>query len=261
MTPLRQRMLDALILRGMAQRTQDAYIDAVARLARYHHRSPDTLSAEEVQGFLLYLLRERNRSRSTVNQYACAYRFLYGTVLGLDGNSFQVPLARSPQRLPEILSREELRRLFAVACSLKSRTFLMLAYASGLRLSELCHLRVSDIDSAPDRICIRVEQGKGGRDRYVPMAPDTLHMLRAWWREGRPLLWLFPGATNIEQSMNIESAQRWYRSACAHAGITKRGGIHTLRHYPAFRNMPCHCDCYVLHRRVDAAYSSGFTAP
>ena len=239
MTPLRQRMLDALILRGMAQRTQDAYLDAVARLARYYRRSPDTLSAEEVQGFLLYLLRDRNRSRSTVNQYACAYRFLYGTVLGLDGSSFQIPLAPAPQRLPEILSREELRRLFAVARSLKSRTFLMLAYASGLRLSELCHLRVSDIDSAPDRMCLRVEQGKGAKDRYVPLAPDTLNLLRAWWREGRPHLWLFRGASNFEQSMNIESAQRWYRAACAHAGITKHGGIHTLRHYPVSRNMPC----------------------
>ena len=140
MTPLRQRMLDALILRGMAQRTQDAYIDAVARLARYHRRSPDTLSPEEVQGFILYLLRERNRSRCTVNQYACAYRLVYGTVLGLDGSSFQIPLARSPQRLPEIRSREELRRLFAVARSLQSRTFLMLAYASGERLSAVVPL-------------------------------------------------------------------------------------------------------------------------
>ena len=259
MTPLRQRMLDALILRGMAQRTQAAYIDAVARLARYHHRSPDTLSAEEVQGFLLYLLRERNRSRSTVNQYACAYRFLYGTVLGLDGSSFQIPLAPAPQRLPEILSREELRRLFAVARNLKSRTFLMLAYASGLRLSELCHLRVSDIDSAPDRMCIRVEQGKGAKDRYVPLAPDTLHLLRAWWREGRPHLWLFRGATNFEQSMNIESAQRWYRSACAHAGITKRGGIHTLRHCYATHLLEAGVDLYSLSQWLGHSHVSTTT--
>jgi len=112
MTLLRQRMLDALVLRGMATCTQEAYIDAVARLARHYRRSPDTLSAEEVHRYLLHLLRERRLSRSRVNQYGCAYRFLYGTVLGLNGDAFQIPLAPAPQRLPEILSREELARLF-----------------------------------------------------------------------------------------------------------------------------------------------------
>ena len=162
MTPLRQRMLDALVLRGMALRTQESYIDAVARLARHYRRSPDALSAQEVQDFLLYLLRERQRSRSTVNQYGCAFRFLYGTVLGLDGEAFHIPLGIAPQRLPEILSREEIARLFAVTTQLKPRTFLMLAYGTGLRLSELRQLRVGDIDSHADRMCIRVVQGKGG---------------------------------------------------------------------------------------------------
>ena len=182
MTPLRQRMLDALQLRGMADRTQEAYIEAVAHLARHYARSPDKLSAEEVQRYLLHLLRERKLARSSVNQYGCAYRFFYGTVLGLDGQAFQIPLAAAPQRLPEILSREELVRLFAAACHLKSRTFLMLAYGTGLRLSELCHLRVADIDSHADRMCIRVVQGKGGKDRYVPLSEDVLQLLRAWWR-------------------------------------------------------------------------------
>jgi integrase/recombinase XerD len=135
MTPLRMKMLDALMLRGMADRTQEAYIDAVARLARHYGRSPDRLSAQEVQQYLLHLLRERHLARSSVNQYGCAYRFLYGTVLGLDGGAFQIPLAPAPQRLPEILSREEIARLFAAACHPKSRTFLMVAYGTGLRLS------------------------------------------------------------------------------------------------------------------------------
>ena len=107
MTPLRLKMLDALMLRGMAIRTQEAYIDAVARLARHYGRSPDRLSAHEVQQYLLHLLRERHLARSSVNLYGCEYRFLYGTVLGLDGATFQIPLAPAPQRLPEILSREE----------------------------------------------------------------------------------------------------------------------------------------------------------
>lgn len=141
MTPLRQRMLDALVLRGMAQRTQEAYTEAIARLARHYRRSPDTLSAQEVQAWLLHQLQDKHLSRSSVNQYASACRFLYGSVLGLDGKDFEIPLAPAPQRLPEILSRHELARLFAVARHVKSRTFLMTAYGTGLRLSELCHLR------------------------------------------------------------------------------------------------------------------------
>ena len=114
MTPLRQRMLDALILRGLAQRTQEAYIGAVVGLAKYYKRSPDELSAEQVQQYLLHLIGARQFARSSVNQYGCAFRFLYGTVLGLDGATFQIPLAAAPQRLPEILSRQEIARLFEV---------------------------------------------------------------------------------------------------------------------------------------------------
>jgi integrase/recombinase XerD len=230
MTPLRQRMLDALQVRGMAVRTQQAYIDAVARLARHYRRAPDALSADEVQAYLLHLRRERKLSCSTLNQYGCAFRFFYATVLGREGAAFQIALTRAPQRLPEILSRDELARLFAVARHAKSRSFLMLAYGSGLRLSELCHLRPEHIDSAPDRRCIRVEQGKGAKDRYVPLAPDVLEVLRAWWRIERPRPWLFAASRDPCKPLDIEVAQRWYRAACAHAGITKRGGIHTLRH-------------------------------
>ncbi len=234
MTPLRQRMLDALVLRGMASRTQEAYIDNVARLARYYGRSPHTLTAEEVQGYLLHLLRERHLSRSSVNQYGSAFRFFYGSVLALNGEAFQIPLARAPQRLPEILSREELARLFAMACHRKSRTLLMLGYGTGLRLSELCRLRVADIDSHADRMCIRVDQGKGGKDRYVPLAPDVLELLRTWWHSEHPRGWLFTGRDDA-RALDGGSAQRWYHRARAAAGITKAGGIHTLRH------------CYATH--------------
>ena len=123
-SPLRQRMLDAMQLRGKAVRTQGAYVEAVAHLGSYFKCSPSRLSSQQVQDYLLYLLRERKRSRSTVNQYGCAYRFFYGTVLGWDGDAFQIPLAPAPQRLPEILWREELARLFASACHDKARTFL-----------------------------------------------------------------------------------------------------------------------------------------
>ena len=255
MTPLRQRMLDALELRGMAVRTRETYIDAVARLARHYRRSPDALGADEVQAYLLHLLRERKLARSSVNQYSCAFRFFYGSVLGRDGAAFQIPLAAAPQRLPEILSREELARLFAAAAHVKARTFLMTAYGTGLRLSELCHLRVEHIDSAADRRCIRVVQGKGAKDRYVPLSDEVLQLLRAWWRRAHPEEWLFSAARERSRPLDVKTAQRWYRAACAHAGITKRGGIHTLRHDYATHLLEAGYDLYSLqqwlgHRQV-----------
>jgi site-specific recombinase XerD len=248
-------MLDALVLRGMAVRTQETYIDAVARLARHYKRSPDTLSAEQVQEFLLHLLRERRLSRSTVNQYGCAFRFFYGSVLALDGQQFHIPLGAAPQRLPEILSREEIARLFAVTTRPAARTFLMLAYGTGLRLSELRHLRVADIDSHADRMCIRVVQGKGGKDRYVPLAQDVLQLLRSWWHSAHPRLWLFAGHGDGSQPINDATAQKWYQAARSRAGITKRGGIHTLRHCYATHLLEAGADLHSLsqwlgHRHV-----------
>jgi site-specific recombinase XerD len=239
-------MLDALVLRGMAVRTQQAYVDAEARLAQHYGCSPDELTSDAVQRYLLHLLRERHLSRSSVNQYACAYRFFYGAVLGRRGEAFQIPLAAAPQRLPQILSREEIARLFAAAAHPKSRTFLMLAYGTGLRLSELCHLRVEDIDSHVDRMCIRVEQGKGAKDRYVPLADDVLQVLRAWWRSAHPQAWLFSGVRDASLPLDAKNPQRWYRAACAHAGITKRGGIHTLRHCHATHLLEAGVDLHCL---------------
>jgi integrase/recombinase XerD len=259
MTPLRQRMLDALILRGLADRTQQSYVEAVSRLARHYGRSPDKLTAQEVQQYLLHLLRERHLARSSVNQYGCAYRFLYGTVLGLDGGAFQIPLAPAPQRLPEILSREELARLFAAAYHLKSRTFLMVAYGTGLRLSEMCRLRVEHIDSHADRMCIRVEQGKCAKDRYVPLAPDVLELLRAWWRLAHPRGWLFGAARDPAKPMDVKTAQHWYRACRAQAGITKHGGIHALRHAYATHLLEAGYDLYSLQQWLGHAHVSTTT--
>ena len=256
MTVLRQRMLDAMVLRGMASRTQEAYIDAVAHLARFYRRRPDALNAREVQDYLLHLLRERKLARSSVNQYGCAFRFFYGTVLDLGGDAFQIPLPAAPQRLPEILSREELARLFASACHLKSRSFLMVGYGTGLRLSELCRLRVADIDSHADRMCIRVEQGKGGKDRYVPLAPDVLELLRRWWRSTRPRHHLFTARRDETQPVGRGSAQRWYYWARAAAGIKKDGGIHTLRHCYATHMLEAGVDLHTLSQWLGHSHVS-----
>lgn len=259
-TPLRRRMLDALVLRGYAQRTQEAYIEAVAHLAGHYHCGPDRLSAEQVQAYLLHLLRERHLSRSSVNQYGCALRFFYGTVLGLQGHAFQIPLAAAPQKLPQILSREELARLFEACRHDKARSFLQLAYGSGLRLSELCRLRPEHIDSHADRMCIRVEQGKGGKDRYVPLSEDVLAVLRQRWRScAAPKRWLFAAAHDPMQPLPASCAQRWYHAARAGAGISKLGGIHTLRHCYATHLLEAGVDLHTLSQWLGHRYVSTTT--
>ena len=149
MTPLRRRMIDAMVLRGFAARTQETYVSAVSLLARHHHRSPELLSDEQVRGYLLHLLQDELRSRSTVNITACAMRFLVCDVLGQAERRVQIALGKCAQRLPEVLSRAEVAALLEAPMSCKARTLLMTAYASGLRLNELCHLRVCDIDCSP----------------------------------------------------------------------------------------------------------------
>jgi len=256
MTPLRRRMLDALVLHGKAQRTQDAYISAVAQLARHYRRSPDTLSGGEIEAYLLHLLRERRLTRSTVNQAGCAINFLFGKVLGRDGSPCRIPLPRGPQTLPEILSREEIARLLACARHLKARTALSCAYALGLRVSELCALRLEHIDTAADRMCVRVVQGKGAKDRYVPLPPDLLELLHIYRRRVRSRGWLFSAATDSAQALHTEQAQRWYWHARDSAGITKAGGIHLLRHCYATHLLEAGVDLHSIsqwlgHRHVN----------
>ena len=207
MTPLRQRMRDALVLHGLAARTQETYIDAVARLARHYRRSPDTLSGDEIAAYLVHLLGERHLSRSTVNQAGCAIGFLFVKVLGRDAVPCRIPLPRGPQKLPEILSREQIAQLLACAPHLKARTVLECCYALGLRVSEVCALRPAHIDAAADRMCVRVVQGKGAKDRYVPLAAELLARLRFYWRSTRahsPLTttWLFPATHDAHQPLS-----------------------------------------------------------
>ena len=248
MTPLRQRMLDALVLRGMAARTQESYLEAVSRLARHYRRSPESLTAEQVQQYLLHLVRERHLARASVNQYGCAFRFLYGTVLGLDGQAFQIPLAPQLQRLPQVLSRAEVAAVLACAHDLRAHALLSCAYGLGLRVSELCALRVEHIDSAADRMCVHVVQGKGARDRFVPLADDLLALLRRYWQICRPRQWLFGPRTGQPRALHVQLAQRTYCRARDAAGITKVGGIHTLRHCYATHLLEAGVDLYSLQQ-------------
>lgn len=228
-TALRLRMDNAMLVRGLADRTRQSYLEAITKLTRYYRVSPDSLSSAQVEAWLLHLAKDRNLSFSTVNQAASACRLFYNTVLGLDRASFNIPMAKTPQRQPEILARTEVAALLAAARGLADRTLLMTIYAAGLRVSEACNLQIADIDSAPDRLCLRVRHGKGGQDRYTLLAPTLLAALREYWRRDKPRLWLFPNPGG-NAPIDIKTAQRRYNQARTAAHIRKTGGIHTLRH-------------------------------
>lgn len=229
MSTLRQRMDDAMVLRGFARRTRESYLACVAALAKHLRKPPDRIDAAEVQSYLLHLINERKLAYASVNQAVCALRFFYDKVLGLPARAFEIPMAKVPKRLPQVLTREEVARLIAHCHDLKGRTLLMTKYAAGLRVSEVCALRLTDIESAPERMCIKVRQGKGGRDRYTLLSPRLLEALRLYWRIARPEGYLFPNARG-NGPMNDTMAQRCYHTAREAAGIERGGGIHTLRH-------------------------------
>jgi site-specific recombinase XerD len=220
-------MLNDLRIRNLAENTQTSYLQSVTGLAKYYRRSPDQLAVQEVQDYLLHLSQERHLAWKSCNTIRHGLRFFYRITLDRPTTEFYLPCAKEPSKLPEILSHEELVRLFTVTTNRKHRALLMTTYAAGLRASEVTHLRVTDIDSA--RRCIRVEQGKGSKDRYVPLAPRLLVQLREYWRLQRPPHWLFPG-TQIGRPMSRDGAWHIYVKARERAGITKAGGLHLLRH-------------------------------
>ena len=237
MSKLRQAMIDALELRGRSDKTLESYVWWVVQLSRHYRKSPDLLSDQECQQYLLHLIRDRKLARSTVNQASCALRFFFGVVVGRESVRFTIPMARAPQKLPEILSRQEVARLLSCARQPTMYALLVCAYGLGLRASELCGLRPEDIDSHVDRMCVRVRQGKGAKDRYVPMSKGLLQALRTYWRNSgpRPRHWLFTAKADRDEPITLEAVQRGYYGARRQAGITKAGGVHTLRH------------CYATH--------------
>ena len=245
MKPLRQKMLNDLRIRNLAENTQTSYLQSVTGLAGYYHRSPDQISVQEVQDYLLYLSQERHLAWKSCNTIRHGLRFFYRVTLGRPATEFYLPCAKEPSKLPEILSHEELVRLFTVTTNRKHRALLMTTYAAGLRASEVTRLRISDIDSG--RMCIRVEQGKGQKDRYLPLAPQLLAQLREYWRQLRPPQWMFPGS-QIDRPMSREAAWETYVKARDKAGITKAGGIHLLRHCFATHLLEAGTELVVIQR-------------
>ncbi len=225
MTPLRKRMIRELELRRKAPTTVSSYVKAVEELARYYRRSPDRISTEEIRSYMHFLIVKKKLSYSSCNHKIVAINFFFREVVRRKVN-LRVPMKRSG-RLPEPLSREEVARLLDVAENQKHRVLMMTAYSGGLRVSELVRLKPQNIHS--DRMLIRVNQGKGRKDRYTLLSQRLLDELRAYWRESRPELWLFPNQTRTDHMPTCTPARAFYRLK-QRAGITHGHGIHTLRH-------------------------------
>ena len=229
MSPLRSRFCDYMTLRGFSPRTHESYLHAMIELARYYRRSPDQLSNEEIQAFLVHVITVRRLAWSTVNVYFSAYRCFYEKVLRWDRADFHIPPRGRSHHRPFVLSRQTVKQILQAPRNLKHRALLAMVYGSGLRVSEVCCLRPHHIESSPDRMMVRIEQGKGHKDRYTILSQTALDILRTYWRAYRPGPWLFFGRDKL-QPMCSGTALQVYNQACSRAGVIETHGIHSLRH-------------------------------
>jgi len=227
MTALRHRMREDLQLRGLAPRTQQCDVQAVHQLAQHYRRAPDQLSEEELRQYFLFLLNEKQVAESTFRIHLYGIKFFYEITLQRPWPVLALVRPRKSQKLPLVLSPQEVRSLLALVDHPKARMCLRMIYACGLRLTEGTQLQVSDID--PQRMLVRVRRGKGGKDRYVPLAERTLELLRAYWQLEHPRPWLFP-ARRQPIPLSPTSLQKTFKAVVRQSGIAKDASIHTLRH-------------------------------
>jgi integrase/recombinase XerD len=251
-SPLRQRMIDDMTIRRFGEETQRHYIIAVRDFAAFLGRSPDLAKADDLQRYQLHLTAAGS-SPARMNAISTALRFFFRTTLGRPEVVSRLPTLPMPERLPVVLSPDEVFRLINHARGLKYRAALSVAYGCGLRISEIAHLKVADIDS--ERMLIRVEQGKGRKDRYVMLAPDLLVLLRQWWKVKRPLGWLFPGQ-QLSLPITTRQLDRAMKEAATAAKLGKRVSMHTLRHSFATHLLEQKVDIRVIqtllgHRKLD----------
>ncbi len=263
-SPLRQRMIDDMTLRKLAPKTQAAYLRAVVKFTRFFGQSPELASPEDLRRFQLQLV-EMDVSPTTINATLTGLGFFFGVTLERPAALKRMSRVRKPQKLPRVLSVEQVERLLAGACNPKHRAALAVAYGAGLRASEVVHLKVSDIDS--ERMIVRVVQGKGRRDRYAMLSPSLLELLRACWRHGqargkmRPGGWLFPGQNPLNPLSTRQLNRACHRAAQA-ADLDQRVSMHTLRHSFATHLLENKVDIRVIqvllgHRKLEttARYS------
>ena len=227
MTTLRQRMLEDMSIRNLAENTKLSYLQQVSLYAKYFDRSPSLLGPQEVRDYQVYLTLERKLSAASIGIATSALRFLYKVTLKQNWQSDDIPMPKKPFKLPIVLSQEEAQHFLNCIAYTKHRAILMTAYAAGLRISEAIHLLVTDIDS--QRMVIRVDQGKGNKDRYVMLSPRLLEELREYWKSERPTTWLFPG--NIPgRPITKDAVEQACQKAHKASGITKPITPHSLRH-------------------------------
>jgi len=255
MTPLRQRMLEELQRRNYSQTTIDSYILAVKEFAKYCNKSPDLLGAEDVRRYQLYLINMKKLAPQTVKVRMSALRFFYWKTLKRRDLHFDdLPMPKEPMKLPVVLGSGEVTQLIEGASSLKQRTRLMILYGTGIRRSELRLLKLTDIDSK--RMVIHIRQGKGRRDRDLPMTPKLLEALREYWRSARPAVYLFPSPRKVDgQERPISSKTVWHtcHAAAVRAGLTKAIHPHTLRHSFATQHMDSGTDLRTIQHLLGHA--------
>ena len=263
-SPLRQRMIDDMTLRKLNPRTQAGYLRSVVRFTRFFGQSPDLASPEDLRAFQLHLV-EQGASSTSINGILTGLTFFFRMTLDRPSAMKRMSRVPQPQKLPHVLSVDEVARLLRGATNLKHRAVLSVAYGAGLRASEVVHLKVTDIDS--DRMILRVVQGKGQRDRYAMLSPSLLVLLRAWWRQGhaqgkmRPGGWLFPGRNPVNP-LSTRQLNHICHAAAALAELDQRISMHTLRHSFATHLLENKVDIRVIqvllgHRKLEttARYS------
>ena len=231
MTVLRQKMIEDMQLRGFALRTQEAYLLAVRQLARYYNKSPDQVTEEELRQYFLYLKNVKHAARNTCTIALCGIKFFFQHTLGREWKTFDFLRPPHEHKLPVVLSVEEVGRILNCVHHQRYRVCLTLIYACGLRLLEGVRLRVTEIDG--ERKMLHLHHGKGGKDRYVPLPPACLKMLRRHWQTHRNPVWLFPAlrmGRQANQPMNESALQRAFRAALKESGVRKKATVHTLRH-------------------------------
>jgi len=251
-SPLRRRMIEDMTIRKFAPRTQEGYIRAVKNFSAFLGAAPDTASFEDVRRYQLHLVSS-GTGVPTINHSLTALRFLFMVTLRKPDVVIHLPFVREARRLPVVLSPEEVARLLEAAPGLKYKAALSVAYGAGLRASEVISLKITDIDSA--RMVIRVEQGKGRKDRYVMLSEHLLALLRAWWKVARPQGWLFPGQNPVNP-LTTRQLNRACHAAAQVAEIDKRVSLHTLRHSFATHLLEQKIDIRVIqvllgHKKLD----------
>jgi integrase/recombinase XerD len=251
-SPLRRRMIEDMTVRNFAPKTQRDYVQRIKNFTAFFGRSPDTASAEDIRRYQLHLAAS-GVGTPTLNQAVSTLRFFFKITLGRPDLVERTAFVREPRKLPVVLSPQEVVRLLDAAPGLKYKAALSVAYGAGLRVSEVVGLKVSDIDST--RMLIRVEQGKGRKDRYVMLSPHLLDLLRAWWKMAQPQGWLFPGRNPV-QPMTTRQLTRACHAAAHLADIGKRVSPHTLRHSFATHLLEQNIDIRVIqvllgHAKLD----------